>query len=131
MAVANWSEADSNHAQRIWSEYQQHRDVSQRAGQTAGIEAVSGSVWFGDSIQDVVAQRDADRITAPLYFVRVGSETYYRKDAFLVDFPFDGQTVRAEATFARGNDLLIGTGMLRDYRLAVDFPAGTVVIEKS
>jgi predicted aspartyl protease len=53
------------------------------------------------------------------------------EDVFLVDFPFDGQTVRAEATFARGNDLLIGTRMLRDYRFAVDFPAGTVVIEKS
>jgi hypothetical protein len=79
MAVANWTDADSNHAQKVWSDYQQHHDVSQRAGQTAGIEPVSGSVWFGDSIQDVVAQRDAGGITAPLYFVRVGSESYYRK----------------------------------------------------
>jgi predicted aspartyl protease len=52
------------------------------------------------------------------------------EDVFLVDFPFDGRTIRAEATFAGGNDILIGTGMLRDYRFAVDFPAGTVVIEQ-
>ncbi len=33
------------------------------------------------SIQDVIAQRDADGNTTPLFFVRVGSETYYRKGA--------------------------------------------------
>ena len=79
MTVSNWTVADSNRAQQIWSEYQQHHDVSERAGQTVGIEPVSGCIWFGDSIQDVIAQRDAAGSGAPLFFVRVGSETYYRK----------------------------------------------------
>ena len=51
------------------------------------------------------------------------------EDAYLVDFPFDGQTVRAQATFVAGNEILIGTRMLRRYRLEIDFPAGTVTID--
>jgi hypothetical protein len=48
---------------------------------------------------------------------------------FHVDFPFDGQTVRVQATFVDGDEILIGTRMLRDYRLRIDFPARTMVIE--
>lgn len=79
MTLSPWAEADSHRAREIWSQYQQHHDVSERVGQTAGIEPVSGRIWFGDSIQDVVAQRDADGSAAPLFFVRIGSATYYRK----------------------------------------------------
>ncbi len=79
MTVSNWSAADSIRAQQIWAEYRQRHDVSEKTGQTAGIEPVNGSVWFGDSIQDVIAQRDAAGNGGPLFFVRVGSEVYYRK----------------------------------------------------
>jgi hypothetical protein len=79
MTVSNWTEADSNRAQKIWSEYQQRHDLSEKVGQTAGIEPISGCIWFGDSIQDVIAQRDADGSEAPLFFMRVGSTNYYRK----------------------------------------------------
>lgn len=53
------------------------------------------------------------------------------EDVFLVDFPFDDRTVRAQATFVQGGDILIGTRMLRDYQLRIDFPARTVVIDKT
>ena len=53
------------------------------------------------------------------------------EDVFLVDFPFDGQTVRAQATFVKGEEILIGTRMLRDYQLRINFPAGTVAINKT
>ncbi len=79
MTVSNWTAADSNRAQQIWLEYRQHHDVSEKTGQTAGIEPASGSIWFGDSIEDVIAQRDAAGSGDPLFFVRVGFETYYRK----------------------------------------------------
>jgi hypothetical protein len=79
MSVSNWTEADSSRANKIWSEYEEHHDLSEKAGQTAGIDPVSGRIWFGDSIQDVIAQRDADGSEAPLFFMRVGSATYYRK----------------------------------------------------
>lgn len=79
MTVSPWTEADSNRAREVWSHYQQHHDVSEKVGQTAGIEPVSGRIWFGDSIQDVIAQRDSEGSAAPLFFVRVGPATYYRK----------------------------------------------------
>ena len=79
MAVANWTEADSIRAQEIWSQYQQNHDVSEKTGQTAGIDPASGRIWFGESIHDVIAQRDADGIAARLFLVRVGSAAYYRK----------------------------------------------------
>ena len=81
MTVSNWTQADSNRAQEIWSDYEQHRDLSEKAGQTAGIDPASGRIWFGQSIQDVIAQRDAAASEAPLFFVRVGSAIYYRKGA--------------------------------------------------
>jgi predicted aspartyl protease len=48
------------------------------------------------------------------------------EDSYLVDFPFDGQTQIAEATFVAGSEILIGTHMLREYRLVIDFPARTL-----
>jgi hypothetical protein len=51
------------------------------------------------------------------------------EDLFLVDFPFDGRTVRVEATFVASNEILNGTGLLREYRLRIDFPARLVTIE--
>lgn len=53
------------------------------------------------------------------------------EDVFLVDFPFDGGMVRAQATFVNGDEMLIGTGLLRAYRLRIDFPARTVAIKKA
>lgn len=53
------------------------------------------------------------------------------EDVYLVDFQFDCRMTRVQATFAVGDHVLIGTRMLRDYRLQVDFPAGTVVIERA
>lgn len=52
------------------------------------------------------------------------------EDVFLVDFPFDGRLVRVQATFADSGEILIGTGMLRDYRLQIDFPAGRLILER-
>jgi clan AA aspartic protease len=52
------------------------------------------------------------------------------EDVFLVDFPFDGQIIRVQATFVDGEEILIGTRMLRDYRLEIDFPARTVALAK-
>jgi hypothetical protein len=79
MTVSAWTNADSERAQRVWSDHQRRHDVSDKTGQTAGIDPATGRIWFGDSIQDVVAQRDADGSAAPLFFVRVGSATYFRK----------------------------------------------------
>lgn len=52
------------------------------------------------------------------------------EDVFLVDLQFDGSLIKAEATFAPANELLIGTNLLRNHRLLVDFPNKTVLVER-
>lgn len=65
-------------ANQIWQAYQATHDLSQLTGQTAGIDPVSERVWIGDSIADVVNQRDLDGFNAPLFIERIGAETYLR-----------------------------------------------------
>ena len=79
MTSSHWTEADSERAQAIWSEFQKQHDLSQKIGQTAGIDPATGRIWLGDSIEQVVSQRNAEGSNAPLFFMRVGSPTYYRK----------------------------------------------------
>jgi len=52
------------------------------------------------------------------------------EDCYLVDFPFDGQTELAEATFVPSQELLIGTHLLRQYHLAINFPARTLRLHR-
>ena len=51
------------------------------------------------------------------------------EDVYLVEFPFDGQTILAEATFAPGREILIATQLLQSYRLEIHFPDQTVKLE--
>ena len=79
MNPANWTAADSRNAKRIWAEYQKQHDITERIGQTAGIDPKSGRIWFGDSILEIVEHRRAERMTSPLFFKRVGYAAYFRK----------------------------------------------------
>ena len=51
-------------------------------------------------------------------------------DLYDVDFPFDGQIVAADATFVAGASILIGTHLLRAYRLEIDFPNSRVQLDR-
>lgn len=79
MSRCNWTQAESIRAKKIWLEYKKQHDLSNRIGQTAGIDPKSGRIGFGDSIRDVVSQRDAEGFSSPLFFERVGSKAYFRK----------------------------------------------------
>jgi hypothetical protein len=79
MVLADWEESDSARAKQIWIDYQRQHDLSGRVGQTAGIDPRSGRIWFGATARDIVAQRNAEGLDSPLYFQRVGSETYLHK----------------------------------------------------
>jgi len=48
-----------------------------------------------------------------------------------VDFPFDGETLRIQATFAPEAEVLIGTNLLRPYRIEIDFVRATVLLAKA
>ncbi|MEX0727855.1 MAG: hypothetical protein WEB58_02670 [Planctomycetaceae bacterium] len=78
-STSNWTEADSAKAEQIWAEYQREHDLKSSIGKTAGIDPKSGRVWIGNSIQDVLAKRDASGVDSLLFFERIGSKTYYRK----------------------------------------------------
>jgi hypothetical protein len=70
---------DSERARQIWAEYQQQHDVSGVRGQAAGIEPVSGRVWFGASASEIRQQMAGEGIDRPIYCVRVGQDYYLRK----------------------------------------------------
>lgn len=79
MSISQLTDADSTAAQNYWHEYQASHDLTERTGQTAGIDPATGRIWFGNSIQEIVHQMDALKEFVPLLFVRVGSDTYWRK----------------------------------------------------
>ncbi len=74
-----WTETDARKVKQIWDTYQKQHNLSERIGHTAGIDPKSSRIWFGDSIQAIVQQRDREGLDSPLFFQRVGDETYFRK----------------------------------------------------
>lgn len=48
------------------------------------------------------------------------------QEFYQVRVPFDGQVVEALATFVDEETILLGTGLLKEYVLLIDFPAGSV-----
>ena len=62
--------------------------------------------------------------------VALGGGQHIEEDIYLVDFPLDGEMLRAETTFVSGQVILLGTHLLRLYRLEIDFPARTVQLER-
>ena len=53
------------------------------------------------------------------------------EDSYLFYFPFEGESLRAEATFVRGAEILIGTRLLRRHRLEIDFVSGSVILDRT
>ena len=79
MSTSTWTKKDTACALQMWVEYQKQHDLSDRIGQAAGIDPVSGRVWFGESAKDIVQQMDAEGVFRPFYCVRVGFDYYGRK----------------------------------------------------
>ena len=85
----------------------------------------NGDLELPDALEGLLNARFRTRLRSLL----AGGQTI-EEDLFLVDFPFDGETVAAEATFAPGQEILIGTRLLEQYRLEIDFPARKIVLER-
>ena len=49
---------------------------------------------------------------------------------YLVDFPFDDKVIEAETTFVPGSSMLIGTHLLQEYCLLINFASRTVELER-
>lgn len=79
MQTESWTTADTERAEAIWRDYEQSHDVSDQEGRTAGVDPRSGRVWIGDFMFEVVEQMRGEGMDAPLYFVRIGSDFYFRR----------------------------------------------------
>lgn len=49
-----------------------------------------------------------------------------QEDFYKVRIPFDGELILAEASFVDTTIILIGTRLIRDYVLTIDFPESTL-----
>ena len=85
----------------------------------------NGDLELPDSLQDKLDCIFLARRRSLLAAGMVVEEDVYR-----VLLEFDGRQVEAEVTFAPGQEALIGTGLLADYRLEVDFVRRTVELRK-
>ena len=86
----------------------------------------NGDLELPDDLRAVLNARYVGRVTSAL----AGGQTI-EEDVYLVEFPFDGQTIQAEATFVAGFHLLVGTRLLRGYRLQINFARKTVQLKRA
>ena len=85
----------------------------------------NGDLELPESLRDSLNARYVGQATSAL----AGGQTI-EEAVYLVDFPFDGEVVPAEATFVVEHHILIGTRLLREYRLQINFVLQTVELEK-
>jgi predicted aspartyl protease len=85
----------------------------------------NGDLELPDPLRSALHPRFIGRISSVL-----AAGQRVEEDIYLVDFPFDDRSIQAEATFVPGNEILIGTQLLRQYRLEIHFPARTVLLER-
>jgi predicted aspartyl protease len=81
----------------------------------------NGDVELPDELRESLNARLIGRISSLL-----ASGQHIEQDVYLVDFPFDGEPVVAEATVVPGEKILIGTQLMQLYRLELHFPDQTV-----
>jgi predicted aspartyl protease len=85
----------------------------------------NGDVELPEILRESLNPRSVGRATAAL----AGGQSI-EEEVFLVEFPFDGRKIQTEATFVAGSHILIGTHLLREYSLRIDFVRKTVELER-
>jgi hypothetical protein len=51
--------------------------------------------------------------------------------SYLLDIGFGRESLPVEVIFSDSDEILLGVDALREYRLTVDFPAGTVAVDRA
>jgi predicted aspartyl protease len=98
------------------------------AGQewTATIDTgFNGYLELPELLRNALNPQYIGRVTSILAGGQIIEEALYQ-----VNFLFHGRVIPAEATFVADNEILIGTHLLREYRLQIDFVRRTVVLER-
>lgn len=76
----------------------------------------NGDLELPEALRDVLDVRYVGRVTSEL----AGGQRI-EEDVYIVELPFDDHLIRAEATFVPGSSILIGTHLIREYLLRIDF----------
>ncbi len=98
------------------------------AGQewTATIDTgFNGYLELPETLRNTLNPQYIGQITSVLAGGQTIEEELYR-----VNFLFDGWMIPAEVTFVIDSEILIGTRLLQEYRLQIDFVRRTVVLER-
>ena len=74
-----WTAEHTRRAEAIWDAYQREHDLSELVDQTAGIDPATGRVWLGEAAEVILDQQEDEGVEAPLLFVRIGRDHYFRK----------------------------------------------------
>ncbi|MDE0426118.1 MAG: hypothetical protein OXN25_14770 [Candidatus Poribacteria bacterium] len=85
----------------------------------------NGDLELSEALRDRLNPQYIGKVTSVLAGGQRIVEELYR-----VNFPFDGKMIQAEATFVVGSEILIGTHLLREYRLQIDFVRRTIMLER-
>ncbi len=85
----------------------------------------NGDLELPEKLRNSLNARYVGKVTSAL----AGGQTI-EEDVYLVDFPFDGDIIQADATFVTNSEILIGTHLLRGYRLQINFVSQTVELER-
>ena len=85
----------------------------------------NGDLELPEALRNVLKPQYVGRVTSGL----AGGQTI-EEDVYLVEFPFDDNIIQARGTFVANGEILIGTHLLREYYLQIDFVRRTVVLER-
>ena len=99
------------------------------AGQTveAAVDtAFEGGLQLPDSWQAALGSQPLRRIT---YLLGTGQTSTVI--TYAVKVTIDSEEFVTEAFFSPSDEFLIGLDLLREFRLTIDFPAGTVLLERA
>ncbi len=93
--------------------------------------AVIDSGFNGDVELPLALREELDCTYAGPVLSYLAAGQAVEEDSYVVRLAFDGELVSAEATFVPGDEILIGTRVLRNHVLTIDFPAGSVRIDRA
>jgi predicted aspartyl protease len=86
---------------------------------------LNGDLELPDSLRHVLKTRFLCRARSLLAAGQIIEE-----DVFLIQFPLGDEIMEAEATFAIGNEILIGTHLLSRYRLEINFVDKSLMLSR-
>lgn len=85
----------------------------------------NGDLELPNALRGKFSEQPAGRLRSALAGGRIVEE-----EAYSVDFPFDGYSYEAIATFVPDPQILIGTNLLRQYHLQIRFASREVSLER-